>query len=381
MVSQSTSQVRIVVSLLTLSVPAILSVSQLARYSHAANETETAIVGDLAGAQTLGAGRFDPGVKMRGATECKNCHFHQLAGNAWGKSAHSASFMTRHKSNAAKKQIRALRDAKIAGVVRSMKTSERCIDCHYSGTRANNKFRAKEGVSCESCHGPADDWVTVHNDYGAGRTAGDEPNEHRRQRIAKSEAAGMIRSDAVYDFARNCLSCHIVDDEAVVNIGGHSSGSDEFELVAWSQGEVRHNFTRFNGPVKTAGNVNRVATQEKRRVMYVVGWAVDLSLSLEALAKAQKKNGKYATAMQDRVARALGKLQKVGGVAAQIGPLHAEISAINLGIAENAKLKNLAESAAAFARDFPTGHDRSKLAAVDAFLPAPESYRGTVYQP
>ena len=51
----------------------------------------------------------------------------------------------------------------------------------------------------------------------------------------------------IYLIARQCYDCHTVPNERLVNVGGHLAGSQDFELVAWSQGMVRHNFLRTGG--------------------------------------------------------------------------------------------------------------------------------------
>ena len=65
-------------------------------------------------------------------------------------------------------------------------------------------LRAGAGVTCESCHGPARDWVGVHNSYGVAdsdsqRAVVLETPEHREQRIADSRVAGMRRPSDVDD--------------------------------------------------------------------------------------------------------------------------------------------------------------------------------------
>ena len=65
--------------------------------------------------------------------------------------------------------------------------------------------------------------------------------------------------------------------------GGHLAGSQDFELVAWSQGMVRHNF------VRTGGTANGAPSPAELRVMYVVGVMADLEYSLRAVAAATRK--------------------------------------------------------------------------------------------
>src|SRR5690606_35633324 len=131
------------------------------------------------------------------------------------------------------------------------------------------------GVSCESCHGGARDWIQLHADYGGPNVTRDtESPEHREARRSASVAAGMNTPSNLYLIARQCLSCHTVPNESLVNVGQHKAGSTEFELIAWSQGSVRHNF------VTAGGHANIPSNPARRRVMYVVGLMADLEASL-----------------------------------------------------------------------------------------------------
>src|SRR4029079_13144230 len=110
-----------------------------------------------------------------------------------------------------------------------------------------------------------------------------ETAEHREKRIADSVAKGMNNPHNIYLIARQCYDCHTVPNEKLVNAGGHQAGSNDFELVSWSQGMVRHNFLR-------GGAANATLTAEELRVMYVVGVMTDLEYSLRAVATATEKS-------------------------------------------------------------------------------------------
>jgi hypothetical protein len=93
-----------------------------------------------------------------------------------------------------------------------------CVTCHATVFRGD----AREGVSCESCHGPASDYLDVHAEPGAYRLA---------------VAAGM--ADVVGDvraWAQRCLTCHLITDRRLID-AGHSSGrafelGEKFQVVA-----------------------------------------------------------------------------------------------------------------------------------------------------
>jgi hypothetical protein len=103
-------------------------------------------------------------------------------------------------------------------------------------------------------------------------------------RLAQSTELGMRNTQNVYLIARSCYECHTIPHEQLVNVGGHPATSAEFELVAWSQGTVRHNFLR------TGGVENAESTPEKLRLLYLVGLIADLEFSSRATAIATEKN-------------------------------------------------------------------------------------------
>ncbi len=123
-----------------------------------------------------------------------------------------------------------------------------CLQCHYTPkVRRGTQLRAGAGVTCESCHGAARDWIGIHNEYGVPepdfqKASLLETPEHRARRIEQSEARGMLRPSQLYEVMANCYQCHTVPHEDLVNRGLHSTGNGNFELVEWSQGSIRHNF-------------------------------------------------------------------------------------------------------------------------------------------
>ena len=189
-----------------------------------------------------------------------------------------------------------------------IKKNKVCTTCHFTTIAKGSKDKLVAGISCESCHGAGKDWVKTHSTYGdAKATRETETADHRTERINMSESAGMIRPERLYLLAENCFQCHTVPVEELINVGGHAAGSD-FELVSWSQGEVRHNVW-FNG-----GKSNPEAAPERKRMMYIVGRALDLEYALRGVAKSTEK-AKYAVAMAKRAARAKGHMKAIAELA------------------------------------------------------------------
>jgi hypothetical protein len=302
---------------------------------------------------------------------CIKCHDGEV--RAWEKTTHFDAYDALDGSEHAEEILENL------GLDDYAVESNRCQSCHVTmyAELEGDEPEGKWGISCESCHGPASSWVDVHQDYGkddAGakitpEERAKETAEHRRSRVEQSIAHGMIRPENIYNLASNCLECHTVPDPELVDLGGHTAGSEGFELVAWSQGQVRHNFLH--------GGENEAATPERLRVLYVVGKVVDLEFSLRALSKA-KEDGDFAQSMTARVAAVRDSLAAIEGA---VGETHAAaIGAIRklgegLGVGDSDALTAAADgvraSGMALAAKLGDGAD---LEGISALLPDPSTY-------
>ena len=122
-----------------------------------------------------------------GADKCKMCHNAAPKGAQymkWSESPH-AKALTALGSEEAKKI------AASKGIADPTKAPE-CLKCHVTGFTApadkkTEKYKAEEGVSCESCHGPGGDYwqMAVMKDP------------------AKAAAAGLLTPDEA-----TCKKCH-----------------------------------------------------------------------------------------------------------------------------------------------------------------------------
>jgi hypothetical protein len=107
-------------------------------------------------------------------------------------------------------------------------TDERCTTCHapLRAVPANLRggdFNISEGVSCESCHGPAGNWIRSHT-----RT------DYTR---ADRAASGMRDLENLYVRANSCVACHQVVAEPLLK-AGHPELI--FELDDQSVAEPKH---------------------------------------------------------------------------------------------------------------------------------------------
>lgn len=295
------------------------------------------------------------------AEACGECHVSTF--EVWRKTPHATGFKTLHRKASAEE---------IAGRMglKLIKRDSMCLDCHYTSTVRNEQLRAVSGVSCESCHGAARDWIDVHNDYGGkGIDHTNETGEHRAMRLAKSEAAGMRRPGALYDLANQCFQCHTVPREKLVNVGRHSAGSADFELLAWTQGDIRHNFldSFLNGD----GTENVQRPPEHRRRLFVLGRALDLEHSLRGVAQATE-NGVYLKAMQRRVRNAISELRLIarlgGDDLRDVDTMLSTAKSVRPRLGQADALVAAAEGVAAAARGFLERHDGTRLAALDPLV-------------
>jgi hypothetical protein len=297
-----------------------------------------------------------------GSDACAKCHAAEV--NAWKQTPHHETFLTLHR----KPQAQEI--AKKMGVS-SFKHDSACIKCHYSMQQQSGALEPIAGVSCESCHGPAKNWVDTHHDYGGpGIKRGQESAEHRHQRLVNSISKGMRNPENVYLVAQSCYRCHTVPDEKLVNVGGHVAGSMNFEMVAWSQGTIRHNFVRSDGKANLPSDPTRL------RVLFVSGMIADLEFSLRATAEATAKET-FGTTSAGRAARAAKRIAAAQEKVNQ--PVLAEVmeafKSVQLKLNNRDQLVDAADRIAEMGVRFAATVDGSQLAALDAFLPKPDQWK------
>ena len=300
--------------------------------------------------------------KVLTAQACAKCHAHET--EVWKRTPHFQTFEQLHRNP------RATEISRLMGE-RTPKRSDSCVNCHYTTAVKNGRTRVVSGISCESCHGAAEDWVNLHNDYG-GPTATRETEsvEHRRERVAISMEAGMRNPRNIYSIARSCLQCHTVPNEKLVNHAGHLAGSKDFELVSWSQGSIRHRF------VSGGEKVNQANSPERLRVMYVAGKIADLEFSTRAVALATEKNT-YGLTAAKRAARLATELYEIQQ---QINDPNLNLvlrafAQAELKINNATQLEIIAAEIGQAGLLFAGESDGQKLAAIDPLIPDPTQYR------
>ncbi len=354
----------------------------------------------LASAALLGSPRLgtaqqtvDP-EKVFGRQACQVCHAPAAA--AWEQSSHN------------KKAWSLLDHPKAAGFAKALgvadiKGESICTQCHGTQQKKAGKLTIYEGNSCESCHGGAGvlgGWLFTHFDYGFGRRPTNdskidefladrskETPEHRAARDAAVKKTGMNRSADAFEIASNCLQCHLVPNEKLVE-AGHPM-STRFEFVEWSQGEVRHNFllsrkTNAEVPTNWADRNPGGTVDGRKRLMFIAGQLADLEVSLRSRAKVtETKRGSLGDEANDRILDMQDELAQHG--IDELKPVLAAIADIDkkslkdVTPADPATYTKAADAVAAAAKSFVTAHhDGSKLPATIAI---PAKAKGVVFQP
>jgi Cytochrome c554 and c-prime len=293
-------------------------------------------------------------------TRCAECHRKEYV--VWEETGHArGSLVNRSADDAGGIKER-------MGVV-SMKHESLCVKCHYTGVMDESSGRpvGAAGVSCESCHGAARDWINTHNNYGAGNTRDTEPPQHKEQRLAESRTAGMLLPDDLYSVVANCYQCHTIPQEQLVNIGQHTAGSTSFEVVEKFD-QLRHNF--LHSSFEAGKTENAEIPPGRRRLMYVVGLAVDLEYSLRGVAEATDGGGRYLRAMQRRVYNARNKLAGVTDRVSvpEVTVMIALVKDLPLEPGQREQVLTVAEKVKKLNNDLIRNHAANGFAGVDSLL-------------
>jgi hypothetical protein len=132
--------------------------------------------------------RFEAKHKYVGVSTCAMCHDGKTKSKSmekWSKEKHAKAFDT-----LGTEQAKAI--GKARGIDDPQKSPD-CLKCHTVGHGNDAKwfdkdFKVSEGVSCEACHGPGDDYM---------------PKAIHGKDRAKAVAKGMIVPDE-----KLCRNCH-----------------------------------------------------------------------------------------------------------------------------------------------------------------------------
>lgn len=312
----------------------------------------------VAGAVSAGQ---QPAETVVGPVKCAECHKGEA--KIWEGTHHFRTFTELPRKDTAREIADKME-------IKRIKADSLCLGCHFTNQIVGGKQKATAGISCESCHGGGRDWLKRHSEFSGHEKKEQESADERSRRWTEADAAGMIRPGHLYQLAKNCYSCHVVPQEDLVNTGGHPAGSP-FELVTWSQGEIRHN--SWYSPDKS----NRSASSERKRMMFVVGTSVELEVSLRAVGLSTAK-ARYAVSMAKRAQAAKVRMKSISEAISvpEIDQIVAVASGAALKLNNEAELTSAADQIATATRQLAANYDGSGWSGVDALIPGAELYKG-----
>ena len=314
----------------------------------------------------LPAAAAPPAEKVTGPEACAECHVEEI--EAWKLTKHFKTLNELHRRPETGAMLAKLGLGRI-------KSEQQCLECHYLGKREEGAFQVVSGIACESCHGAARDWVQGHGDYGKGVTKATEAAGHRTARLTRALADGMISRDNIYQLGASCYSCHLLTDEKLTNTGGHVPGSPGFNLLTWSQGEVRHTI------LHTGNKANPEATPEQKRRLFVLGCILETEFCFRAVGHATEK-AEFGVTLARRADAARKLLEKIQALAPnpELAAIVTVARGAGLRLNNATELNAAADRISGLAREFAARVTGEQLVAIDSLLPGPERYQGKPYQ-
>jgi hypothetical protein len=180
-------------------------------------------------------------------------------------------WIVRDKHSKAYQALTGMVGERMAAILNIGKAEEapRCLACHALDVPASERARTfdlSEGVSCESCHGPASAWLGHHTE--------------RNWTHEQSVQAGMAEMRDVAHRTEKCLSCHLGSKEKYVDHEMIAAGHPDlyFELDSFSASMPRH-WNEPGEPGEAQGSDQWYEVRE-----WSAGQAVQLRQSLLQLA-------------------------------------------------------------------------------------------------
>ncbi|MBW3540367.1 MAG: cytochrome c family protein [Planctomycetes bacterium] len=176
--------------------------------------------------------------------------------------------------------VRNLRNSAKYESIRDAHAETICLNCHAvtpGATRHEEKheFTLHDGVSCEACHGPAEDWLSAHKRA--------DWNERSPEEKA---ALGFYNTKDLLTRARVCASCHVGAEGRDVNHDLVAAGHPRlnFELAAYQANMPAH-WDRDDDRRRHAIGPADVPDRELRSVYETKLWALGQVVTSEQALK------------------------------------------------------------------------------------------------
>jgi len=131
-----------------------------------------------------------------GSQKCKKCHSIESIGNQykiWANSPHAKAW----------RRLKTKKSKQIAVEFQILTPSKdkKCLKCHSSG-RGKTKAIIKEGVGCESCHGPGEKYHEMENHVDFLN------NERAYQKAISNGMYPILGINHLKKREKMCLRCH-----------------------------------------------------------------------------------------------------------------------------------------------------------------------------
>ena len=137
-----------------------------------------------------------------GAGSCASAHCHGGVAAAKGATVLQDEYTLWQQQDAHANAFRLLQSPRARGIAENLglgspTASAECLGCHSDAVppaQQGKRWRAEDGVSCETCHGGADRWLDTHS--------------KATREAAAARDKGMYALDPPVARARVCLHCH-----------------------------------------------------------------------------------------------------------------------------------------------------------------------------
>lgn len=153
--------------------------------------------------------------------------------------------------------------------IRNAESEPRCLACHavdVDQAHRGANYDLQEGVTCEGCHGPSEQWLGPHT-----RKDWDKK---------KGAAYGMLDTENLVKRAERCLDCHLGTDKAFV----------DHELIGAGHPRLNFELDTFSAlmPIHWLPPKEKAERDWLGAKTWVVGQAVALRHQVELLSSSRK---------------------------------------------------------------------------------------------
>jgi hypothetical protein len=225
-----------------------------------------------------GEARSQPGVKAQGVASCAAAACHGGNGPRSSKGSEYSTWMAADPHSRAYSVLFDERSRRMAKQLWPEKHGQEphpekerlCLSCHVfpdpdlGGVPARSRFTVSDGVSCEACHGAAQNWLSTHY-----------TEEWRSKTPAAKAAQGMIDTRNVRVRAAVCARCHVGEGQMDVN----------HDLIAAGHPRLRFEFAAYhaNYPKHWSSAADRDRDPAFEARAWMVGQVVSARAALELL--------------------------------------------------------------------------------------------------